>query len=86
MATKINDKAGIRATFAARPDLKHVHLLEDGTHYFNKSHAEHMGRKKTEGEGDDAKEVLDEEIVTLARDSDELKEEVAKEEPAKPAK
>jgi len=85
MATKINDKAGIRATLAARPDLKQVHLLEDGMHFFNKSHAEHMGRKKIEGEGKEAKEVLDENIVTLARDSDELKDEEAAA-PTKPAK
>lgn len=75
MATKINDKAGIRATFATRPDLKAVHVLENGDHYFNKLHAEHMGRKKTEGEGEDAKEVLDEKITTIKRDDKQLEDE-----------
>ena len=60
MATKINHKAGIRATFAARPDLKQVHLLPSGDHYFNLDHAE---QALAEGE----------ELVTLAPDSEELK-------------
>lgn len=36
---KINDKAGIRGVFAARPDLEKVYVLEDGRHYFNEAHA-----------------------------------------------
>ncbi len=70
MATQINHKAGIRDTFKARPDLKEVHILPSGEHYFNKAHAE---QALAEGE----------ELVTLASDSDELKDEAA---PTKPAK
>lgn len=81
MALKIKNKAGIRDTFDARPDLKEVHILENGDHYFTKLHAEHAGRKKTEGEGEAAKQVLDEKITTLGRDAAELKEEAEK--PAK---
>lgn len=66
----IKHKAGIRETFAARPDLKAVHVLPSGEHYFNLDHAE-----KALAEG--------EELVTLAPDSEELKED---EKPAKPAK
>ncbi len=60
MATKINHKAAIRHTFAARPDLKEVHVLPSGEHFFNKAHAEEA---LAEGE----------ELVTLMPDSDELK-------------
>ncbi|QKG56998.1 hypothetical protein GKZ68_10390 [Hymenobacter sp. BRD128] len=69
MAT-INNKAGIRETFAARKDLKEVHILPSGEHYFDKLHATHAL-----GEG--------QELVTLTSESDELKED---EKPAKPAK
>ena len=78
MATLINDKAGIRATFAARPDLKEVHVLENGTHFFNKAHVKQAARKKIEGEGDEAKEVQDEKIVTFKRDAKELEDEAPK--------
>ncbi len=71
MALEIKDKAGIRATLKARPDLKEVHILPSGEHFFNKTHATET---LTEGE----------ELVTLAADADELKEEIAA--PAKPAK
>lgn len=74
----INDKAGIRATFVATPQLKEVHVLENGDHYFTKAHAEHMGRKKTVGEGEDAKQVLDEKITTYKRDAKELEDEAPK--------
>lgn len=30
----INCRAGIRETFALRPDLKEVHVLPNGSHYF----------------------------------------------------
>ena len=59
MATKINHKAGIRHTFAARPDLKEVHILPSGEHFFDKAHAEEA---LAEGE----------ELVTLTPDSAEL--------------
>ncbi len=83
MATKINDKAGIRATFAALSTLKEVHVLENGDHYFNKKHAEHMGRKKTEGDGEDAKQVLDEKITTFKKGDKELEDEAPAATPAK---
>lgn len=70
MATQINDKAGIRATFAARKDLKEVHILPSGEHYFTKAHAE---TALAEGE----------ELVTLVPEAEELKED---EKPAKAAK
>lgn len=60
MATKVNHKAAIRHTFAARPDLKEVHLLPSGEHFFNRDHAEEA---LAEGE----------ELVTLTPESDELK-------------
>lgn len=78
MATNIADKAGIRDTFKARPDLKEVYVLENGSHFFNKDHAKHMARKKTTGDGDDAKEVLDEKIITLKPDAKELEDETPK--------
>ena len=59
MALKINHKAGIRHTFAARPDLKAVHVLPSGAHYFNLDHAE---QALSEGE----------ELTTLTPDSPEL--------------
>ena len=62
MASLINNKAGIRATFKARPDLKAVHVLPTGAHYFNLDHAEEALQ---EGE----------EITTLAADSPELRDE-----------
>ena len=31
---QINDRPGIRNTFADRPDITEVHILADGTHYF----------------------------------------------------
>ncbi len=71
MALEIKDKAGIRATFKARPDLQEVHLLPSGEHYFHKGHAEHALAKG-------------EELITLTPDAEELKEEVTA--PAKPAK
>ncbi len=71
MALEIKDKAGIRATFKARPDLQEVHILPSSEHYFNKGHAEHA---LAEGEV----------LATLTADADELKDEVAT--PAKPAK
>jgi hypothetical protein len=74
----INDKAGIRDTFAARPDLKAVHVLEDGRHFFNKLHAQHAAKKKTVGEGEDAKEELAEKITTLKPDAKELQDEAPK--------
>ncbi|AWM31353.1 hypothetical protein [Hymenobacter nivis] len=66
MAT-IKNKAGIRETFAARPDLKAVHVLPSGEHYFNLDHAE---QALVEGE----------EITTLGPDADALKDD---EKPAK---
>lgn len=60
MATKVNHKAGIRHTFAARPDLKEVHILPSGEHYFDLNHA-----KEALAEG--------EEVVTLTPESEELK-------------
>jgi hypothetical protein len=60
MATKVNHKAAIRATFQARPDLKEVHILPSGEHFFNKDHA----TQALEEDG---------ELVTLAPDADELK-------------
>lgn len=60
MATKINHKAAIRHTFAARPDLKAVHVLPSGEHFFNLDHAEEA---LNEGE----------ELTTLTPDSEELK-------------
>ena len=59
MATKINHKAAIRHTFAARPDLKEVHILPSGEHYFNKDHA-----NEALAEGD--------ELVTLTPESPKL--------------
>ena len=69
MAT-IKNKAGIRETFNACPDLKEVHILPSGEHYFNLDHAE---QALVEGE----------EITTLAPDAEELKDD---EKPAKAAK
>ena len=67
MAT-INDKAGIRATFAAVPAFKEVYVLENGTHYFNKEHAKvaagEKGKFDTYKEG--AKELEDEAPATPA--------------------
>lgn len=60
MATKVNHKAGIRHTFAARPDLKAVHILPSGEHYFDLDHAE---QALAEGE----------ELITLTPESEELK-------------
>ncbi|MBO2009178.1 hypothetical protein [Hymenobacter negativus] len=87
MATIINNKAGIRDTFAACPDLKAVYVLENGDHYFNKKHAEHMARKKVEGEGEDAKQVLDEKITTIKKGDKDLEDEApaTPEAPAAPA-
>ena len=68
------NKAGIRDTFKARPDLKAVHVLEDGRHFFDKKHAEQYARKKTSGEGDEAQEVIDEKITTLKPDAKELQD------------
>ncbi len=73
MPTKIKDKPGIRATFDARPDLQEVHILPSGEHYFNKDHAETALAKGQE-------------LVTLARDSDELNDDEPATTPAKPAK
>jgi hypothetical protein len=60
MAT-INDKAGIRATFAAVPALKEVYVLQDGTHYFNKEHAKQAAGEKGKFDTykEDAKELED---------------------------
>lgn len=58
---KINDKAGINATFAALPHLEKVHVLADGSHYFNEAHAKRMAGKGNK-------------FSTLAKDAKELKE------------
>jgi hypothetical protein len=58
---KINNRKGIRATFKALPDLQEVHILANGDHYFNRSHAETAA-----GEGG--------EVETLQRDAEELKD------------
>ena len=71
MATKINHKAGIRHTFDARPDLKEVHILPSGEHYFDLATA-----TAALGEG--------EQLVTLTPQSDELKA-TAKAAPTPPA-
>jgi len=67
MAT-INDKAGIRATFAAVPAFKEVYVLQDGTHYFNKDHAKHAAGEKGKFDTykEDAKELLDEQPAAPA--------------------
>ena len=38
MALKINDKAGINATFQALPDLKEVYIATNGDHQFSKNY------------------------------------------------
>lgn len=40
MALKINDKAGINATFQALPELKEVHIAPNGDHHFSKDYFE----------------------------------------------
>lgn len=67
MALKIKNKQGIRETFDARKDLKEVHVLPTGEHYFNLDHAEVALQ---EGE----------EIITLKPEAPELLDE---EKPAK---
>ncbi|MDO7877372.1 hypothetical protein Q5H93_21705 [Hymenobacter sp. ASUV-10] len=66
MALKINDKAGIRATFNACPALKEVHVLENGDHYFNKEHAKTAAGEKGKvvTYKEDAKELEDEAPAT----------------------
>lgn len=76
---KINDKAGINATFAARPDFEKVHVLEDGRHFFNEEHAKwgngHEEKKDKDGKVTQvAKKVK---YTSLERGAKELKEEAA---------
>ena len=70
MATKINNKAGIVATFNAMPELKEVYLDAQGNHQFNKNYfAVPTGEYDQDG---NAKSTLPEGIVTLAFDAPEL--------------
>lgn len=70
MALKINNKAGIVATFQAHPELKEVHLDAAGNHHFNKRYFEvPSGEYDQDGNG---KGVLPEGLVTLAFDAPEL--------------
>ncbi len=72
---KINDKAGINATFAARPDLKKVHILETGAHFFNEEHAKHSGGLDPKDEK--GKAFVKVKYTTLEPGAKELKEEAA---------
>jgi hypothetical protein len=70
MALRINNKAGIVATFAAIPELKAVYLDAAGNHHFSKHFFEvPSGEYDQEGNG---KGVLPEDIVMLAFDAPEL--------------
>lgn len=74
---KINDKKGINETFAARPDLTEVHIIDDGRHFFNEDHAKYANGstevKDKDGKvtGYKAKPVK---YTTLKADAKELKE------------
>lgn len=61
MALQINDKKGIRETFAARKDLKEVHVLPSGEHYFTLDHAKQALHES-------------EEITTLATGHEDLED------------
>jgi hypothetical protein len=79
MPQKINDKAGIRETFAALPDLKKVHILEDGRHFFDEAHAKSANgfTRKVEGKKETVtpKEVK---YKSYGPDASELQDEAAK--------
>ena len=68
MALKINNRAGIRETFAARPDLTEVQVLASGEHYFTVPPVD-----ATAGQ----------EVTVLQPGASELEDEVAPAKPAK---
>ena len=68
MALRINNKAGILATFAAVPELKEVHIHPNGEHHFNKFYFAVYAPTPEDIERGE----LPEGIVTLARDAEEL--------------
>lgn len=76
---KINDIKGINQTFAELPQLKKVHVLEDGRHFFNEQHAKEANGF-TESKGEDGKVTKTAKEVkykSLAPGAKELEEEKA---------
>jgi hypothetical protein len=74
MAIKINHLAGIIETFEARPDLKKVHILADGRHFFNENHAKEANGYTVETKDGKSKNVLNKvEYKSYAPDAAELK-------------
>ncbi len=73
MAQKINNLEGIKATFEAKPDLKKVHILADGRHFFNEQHAKEANGYTEKSKDNKAERTLNKvEYKTFAPDAAEL--------------
>lgn len=73
---RINNISGINETFSAVPSLVKVHIMEDGSHYFNEDHAKaHAGFETITGKDKKPVQQLKKvKYTTLEKGAKELKE------------